>query len=64
MSAYAHATVIAEASEQSDIKHQALEAVAHGRRLILHLGVAEHTTWGRALAEGSGRACTQSPASR
>jgi len=51
MSAYAHATVIAEAGEQSGTKHQALEAVAHGRRLLLHRSVAEGTTWGRALAD-------------
>ncbi|AGB27094.1 putative Rossmann fold nucleotide-binding protein involved in DNA uptake (plasmid) [Mycobacterium sp. JS623] len=51
MSAYARATVIAEATEQSGTKHQALEAVAHGRRLVLHRTVAEGTTWGRALAD-------------
>ncbi|MCV7256898.1 DNA-processing protein DprA [Mycobacterium hackensackense] len=51
MSAYAQATVIAQATEQSGTKHQALEAVAHGRRLLLHRGVAEGTTWGRALAD-------------
>jgi len=51
MSAYAHATVIAEAGEQSGTKHQALEAVAHGRRLLLLRGVAAGTTWGRALAD-------------
>ncbi|MGB8403104.1 MAG: DNA-processing protein DprA [Mycobacterium sp.] len=51
MSAYARATVIAEATEQSGTKHQALEAVAHGRRLLLHRSVADGTTWGRALAD-------------
>lgn len=51
MSAYAHATVIAEATEQSGTKHQALEAVAHGRRLLLQRGVAQGTSWGRALAD-------------
>ena len=51
MSAYAQATVIAQATEQSGTKHQALEAVAHGRRLLLHRGVVEGTTWGRALAD-------------
>lgn len=50
MSAYARATVIAEATEQSGTKHQALEAVAHGRRLLLHRSVADGTTWGRNLA--------------
>jgi DNA processing protein len=50
MSAYVQVTVIAEASEQSGTKHQALEAVAHGRRLVLHRSVAERTTWGRTLA--------------
>lgn len=51
MSAYAQATVIVEASEQSGTKHQALEAVAHGRRLVLHRSVAETTTWGRDLVD-------------
>ncbi|WP_241474149.1 DNA-processing protein DprA [Mycolicibacterium neoaurum] len=49
MSAYSGVTVIAEAAEQSGTKHQALEAVAHGRRLVLHRSVAEGTTWGREL---------------
>ncbi|MDD4868893.1 MAG: DNA-processing protein DprA [Mycobacterium sp.] len=51
MSAYAQATVIVEAHEQSGTKHQALEAVAHGRRLVLHSSVAETTTWGRDLVD-------------
>lgn len=51
MSACVEVTVIAEATEQSGTKHQALEAVAHGRRLVLRRSVAEGTTWGRALAD-------------
>lgn len=51
MSAYAQVTVIAAATEQSGTKHQALEAVAHGRRLVLHRSVIENTTWGRRLAD-------------
>ncbi|MBF9519520.1 DNA-processing protein DprA [Mycobacteroides chelonae] len=51
MSAYVQVTVIAEASEKSGTRHQALEAVAHGRRLVLHRRVAEGTSWGRALAD-------------
>lgn len=51
MSAYVGVTVIAEATEQSGTKHQALEAVAHGRRLVLHRSVAEGTTWGRELRD-------------
>ncbi|MBS1691196.1 MAG: DNA-processing protein DprA [Actinobacteria bacterium] len=51
MSAYVQVTVIAEATEQSGTKHQALEAVAHGRRLVLRRNVAEGTTWGRTLAD-------------
>lgn len=50
MSAYVQVTVIAEATEQSGTKHQALEAVAHGRRLVLHSSVAAGTTWGRELS--------------
>jgi DNA processing protein len=49
MSAYVQVTVIAEATEQSGTKHQALEAVSHGRRLVLRRNVAETTTWGQAL---------------
>lgn len=51
MSAYAQATVIAEATERSGTRHQALESVAHGRRLLLHRSVANNTTWGRLLAD-------------
>jgi DNA processing protein len=51
MSAYVQVTVIAQATEQSGTKHQALEAVAHGRRLVLHRSVAETTTWGQALVD-------------
>lgn len=54
MSAYVQVTVIADASEQSGTKHQALEAVAHGRRLVLRRSVAETTTWGRALVDRPG----------
>jgi DNA processing protein len=51
MSAFVQATVIAEAGEESGTRHQALESVSHGRRLVLHHSVAENTTWGRALVE-------------
>lgn len=51
MSAYVQVTVIAEATEKSGTKHQAAEAVAHGRQLVLHRSVAEGTTWGRTLAD-------------
>ncbi|WP_016888863.1 DNA-processing protein DprA [Mycobacteroides abscessus] len=51
MSAFAQVTVIAEASEKSGTKHQASEAVAHGRRLVLHRSVAATTTWGRELID-------------
>ncbi|CPT81071.1 putative Rossmann fold nucleotide-binding protein involved in DNA uptake [Mycobacteroides abscessus] len=51
MSAYSGVTVIAEASEKSGTKHQATEAVAHGRRLVLHSSVATGTTWGRELRD-------------
>lgn len=51
MSAYVGVTVIAEATEKSGTKHQALEAVAHGRRLVLHRSVADGTTWGRDLRD-------------
>ncbi|MFD3038530.1 DNA-processing protein DprA [Mycolicibacterium senegalense] len=51
MSAYSGVTVIAEATEKSGTKHQAAEAVAHGRRLVLHSSVATGTTWGRELRD-------------
>ncbi|MFV8172434.1 MULTISPECIES: DNA-processing protein DprA [Mycolicibacterium] len=51
MSAYSGVTVIAEASEKSGTKHQAMEAVAHGRRLVLHNSVASGTSWGRELCD-------------
>lgn len=51
MSAYSGVTVIAEASEQSGTRHQAMEAVSHGRRLVLHRSVAEGTTWGKELRD-------------
>ncbi|MDO3110474.1 DNA-processing protein DprA [Mycobacteroides abscessus] len=51
MSAYSGVTVIAEASEKSGTKHQAMEAVAHGRRLVLHSSVASGTSWGRELRD-------------
>lgn len=49
ISAYTEAAVIVEASERSGTRHLAAEAVATGRRLVLHRNVAEGTTWGRAL---------------
>lgn len=51
MSAYVQVTVIAEASEKSGTRHQAMEAVSHGRRLVLHRSVATGTSWGRTLAD-------------
>jgi len=51
MSAYAKVSVIMEADERSGNRHLALEAVATGRRLVLHRSVAESTTWGRELCE-------------
>ncbi|CPR69863.1 DNA processing protein DprA [Mycobacteroides abscessus] len=51
MSAYSGVTVIAAATETSGTRHQALEAVSHGRRLVLHRSVADGTTWGRELRD-------------
>ncbi len=64
MSAYARATVIAEATEQSGTKHQALEAVAHGRRLVLHRTVAEGTTWVEPWPTGPTCSWSTTPARR
>ncbi|WP_276824291.1 DNA-processing protein DprA [Mycolicibacterium mageritense] len=49
ISAYAEASVIVEASELSGTRHVAAEAVATGRRLLLHRSIADGTTWGRAM---------------
>lgn len=50
MSAYAQATIIIAAEESSGTRHQARQAVAHGRPLVLSRSVANNTSWGRALA--------------
>jgi len=51
MSAYGNATIIVEASEKSGTRHQARQAVRHGRPLILAEPVARRTTWGKKLAD-------------
>lgn len=51
MSAYGYATIIVEASEKSGTRHQARQAVRHGRPLILLSQVANETTWGRTLVD-------------
>lgn len=53
MSAYGQATVILAAGETSGTRHQARQAIAHGRPLILSASVAANTTWGRKYAESS-----------
>ncbi|PWF27093.1 DNA-processing protein DprA [Ancrocorticia populi] len=54
MSAYGQASIIVEASEKSGTRHQARQAVRHGRPLILLEQVARGTTWGHELtAEGA-----------
>ena len=50
MSAYGEATIIVEASEKSGTRHQAKQAVKHGRPLILSPQVARETSWGRELS--------------
>mgnify|MGYP000844396721 CR=1 FL=1 len=51
MSAYANATIIVSAKEDSGTRHQAKQAAAHGRPLVVSRSVYEHTTWGRALVD-------------
>lgn len=51
MSAYGTATIIIEAAEKSGTRHQARQAVRHGRPLILSTQVANRTSWGRSLSE-------------
>jgi DNA processing protein len=50
MSAYGSASIIIEASEKSGTRHQARQAVRHGRPLILSPQVARETSWGNRLA--------------
>lgn len=50
MSAYGEATIIIEASEKSGTRHQAKQAVKHGRPLILSPQVSRETSWGRELS--------------
>lgn len=51
MSAYASATIIVSASESSGTRHQAKQAAAHGRPLVVSRAVYENTTWGRKLVD-------------
>lgn len=51
MSAYANATIIVSAKEASGTRHQAKQAAAHGRPLVVSKSVYEHTTWGRKLVD-------------
>lgn len=50
MSAYSCATIIVTAGETSGTRHQARQAIAHGRPLVLSSQVASETTWGRKYA--------------
>lgn len=50
MSAYAQATIIVSAEENSGTRHQARQAVAHGRPLVLSASVANRTSWGSRIA--------------
>lgn len=50
MSAYSCATIIVTAGEKSGTRHQARQAIAHGRPLVLSRQVASKTTWGRKYA--------------
>ncbi|PPJ36383.1 DNA processing protein DprA [Nocardia nova] len=61
MSAYALATIIAEAGEKSGTRIQAREAIAHGRPVILSSRVVQATTWGRAMQNQPGVHVVDSP---
>lgn len=47
MSAYGRCTIIVSASEKSGTRHQAKQALRHGRPLVLSRSVATGTSWGR-----------------
>lgn len=51
MSAYANATIIVSAKENSGTRHQAKQAAAHGRPLVVSKSVYERTSWGRELVD-------------
>ncbi|MFP7706327.1 DNA-processing protein DprA [Trueperella sp. LYQ141] len=51
MSAYGSATIIVEASESSGTRHQARQAAAHSRPLVVSRSVYEGTTWARKLVD-------------
>lgn len=51
MSAYARATIIVSAKENSGTRHQAKQAAAHGRPLVVSRAVYENTTWARKLVD-------------
>ncbi|MDU4944312.1 MAG: DNA-processing protein DprA [Varibaculum cambriense] len=51
MSAYASATIIVSAKEHSGTRHQAKQAAAHGRPLVVSRAVYENTTWARKLVD-------------
>lgn len=51
MSAYARATIIVSAKEHSGTRHQAKQAAAHGRPLVVSRAVYENTTWARKLVD-------------
>ncbi|CEI47543.1 DNA-processing protein DprA [Propionibacterium freudenreichii] len=51
MSAYALATIIVTATEESGSRHQARQAISHGRPLVLSASVATGTSWGRRYAQ-------------
>ena len=53
MSAYSQVSVIVEASEKSGTRHQAAQAVKHGRPIILSEQVARTTSWGATYAKSS-----------
>lgn len=55
MSAYSQATLILAAGEKSGTRHQARQALAHGRPLILSASVATGTSWGRDLSQRHAR---------
>jgi DNA processing protein len=61
MSAYGHATIIAEAGEHSGTRIQAREAIGHGRPVILDESVVAGTRWGRDMVGRPGVHVATSP---
>lgn len=61
MSAYSVATVVVAASEKSGTRHQAKQALAHGRQVYLTSGVLKNAKWADQMRTHTGVTVIESP---